>query len=101
MQVDGPSVVVRWLGGDEQVFPVIEGYLPPMASGEYSMVAIPKPQRADRIERDQRRGRMSVIRASAILGTEPKRVRAMLRSGQLRGERRDGKWVSVELPDGP
>lgn len=88
----GPSIVVRWLGGEEQTFPLVEPWL---GSG---MVVIARPKEASRIERESRRGHMSVARAAATLGTTPKRVRAMLRSGQLEGEQRDGKWVSVVLP---
>lgn len=93
----GPSLVVRWLGGEEQVFPVIEGYVGPYALGDARMFRIERPREANRIERDTRRGHMSVARAAAILGTSPKRVRAMLRAGQLQGEQQEGKWVSVDL----
>ena len=85
----GVSMVVDWLGGDTQVFPVIE-YVK-------GMEAIPRPPKASSIERDERRGVMSVSRAAAVLGTTPKRIRARLRDGTLRGRQRDGKWVSVEL----
>lgn len=97
-EVCGPGVVVTWLDGSEQVFPVIEGYLPPRASVDSRMEVIPRPPRASSIERDRRRGVMSVQRAAAALGTTPKRVRAMLRAGQLQGTRGpDGKWKTVEL----
>lgn len=92
----GCSIVVRWLGGDEQVFPNVECYLRPFAD-QARMEVITRPKEASRIEREVKRGVMSVHRAAASLGTTPKRVRAMLRSGQLQGERKDGKWVSVEL----
>lgn len=95
--VCGPGMVVTWIDGTEQVFPIVEGYLPPYASGEHMMVVIPRPPRASSIERDRRKGVMSVPRAAASLGTTPKRVRAMLRAGQLDGIQRDGKWVSVVL----
>lgn len=98
-RVEGPSIVVDWMGGEQQVFPTVDGYLPPMASAEYRIEIVSKPQRADRIERDQRRGHMSVARAAAILGTEPKRIRAMLRSGQIRGAQVDGKWAKVDSDD--
>lgn len=93
----GPSLVVRWLSGEEQVFPIYEQYVPPRALGEGRMVRIEKPKEASRIERDIKRGRMSVQRAASSLGTTPKRVRAMLRAGQLRGHQTDGKWTHVEL----
>lgn len=92
IQVEDPSFVVRWLDGEEQVFPVIE-----YALAMSHWAPIQRPKEASRIERDRRKGVMSITRAAASLGTTPKRVRAMLRSGQLRGEQRDGRWVSVEL----
>jgi hypothetical protein len=85
------SMVVQWLGGGEQVFPVIE-----YAKG---LELISRPPRASSIERDSSRGVMSVARAAAILGTTPKRVRAKLREGSLTGTQRDGRWVSVMLDD--
>ena len=90
----GPSMVVRWLSGEEQVFPIYALYV---QSGGDRMVRIQRPKEASRIERDRARGVMSVRRAAASLGVSPKRVRAMLRGGQLRGHQKDGKWVSVEL----
>ena len=97
VRVDGPSLVVRWMSGERQVFPIYEQYVPPRAAGEGRMVHIERPREASRIERDRRRGVMSVRRAAATLGVSPKRVRAMLRSGQLRGVQTDGKWTHVEL----
>lgn len=93
----GPSLVVRWLDGEEQVFPVYEQYVPPRACGDSLMVRIERPREAVRIERDRRRGVMSVPRAAASLGVTPKRVRAMLRSGQLKGRQKNGKWILVDL----
>lgn len=93
----GPSLVVRWLGGEEQVFPVIEGYVRGPYASSSRMERIERPKEANRIARETRNGVMSISRAAAILGTTPKRVRAMLRAGQLQGVQRDGKWVSVDL----
>lgn len=93
----GPSLVVRWLDGEEQVFPVVEAYVGPLALGDARMEVIERPREAGRIEREQARGVMSVQRAASSLGTTPKRIRAMLRSGQLQGTQRDGKWIHVEL----
>ncbi len=91
-------MVVRWLDGEEQVFPFIESYVPPRGGGPHSrMEIIERPKEASRIERESRKGIMSVARAASTLGTTPKRIRAMLRSGQLSGEQKQGKWVSVEL----
>ena len=87
-------MIVRWLDGSEQVFPVVE-YAHRTHSSR--MDRIERPREAGRIERDRKRGVMSVQRAASALGTTPKRVRAMLRAGQLKGHQRDGKWVSVEL----
>lgn len=94
VMTEGPSMIVRWLDGSEQVFPVVE-YAARTESSR--MEVIQRPREASRIERDAKRGVMSVQRAASALGTTPKRVRAMLRSGQLQGEQRGGKWVSVEL----
>jgi hypothetical protein len=85
----GVSLVVKWLGGGEQVFPVIEY--------AHGLEVIGKPSRASSIERDESHGVMSVRRAAAILGTTPKRIRARLREGSLEGKQRDGKWVSVVM----
>jgi hypothetical protein len=93
----GPSIKVRWLGGEEQTFPLIEMYVPPRSFGDARMMLIQRPKEASRVERDTRRGVTSIAVAAASLGTTPKRVRAMLRSGQLKGVQRDGKWVSVDL----
>lgn len=97
VRVSGPSMVVRWLDGEEQVFPVIEAYVGPYALGDARMVRIERPKEASRIARDAKRGVTSVHAAASILGTTPKRIRAMLRSGQLMGHQEEGKWVSVEL----
>lgn len=94
---EGCSIVVRWLGGDEQVFPNIEGYLDRSIARDSRMDLIERPKEASRIERETKRGVMSITRAAATLGVTPKRIRAMLRSGQLEGVRQDGKWVSVAL----
>lgn len=92
---EGPSIVVKWLGGEEQVFPLVWPYT--SSSSGARMSVIERPEEASRIERDESHGRMSVRRAASILGTTPKRVRAMLRDGQLRGVRSDGKWTEVDL----
>jgi len=93
----GPSMVVRWLSGEEQVFPIYALYVQSHRGVGDRMVRIQRPKEASRIERDRAHGVMSVRRAAASLGVSPKRVRAMIRSGQLKGVQRDGKWVSVEL----
>lgn len=98
VQSVGPSIEVEWLGGERQVFPIVEGYV----SGAYRGVSarmerIERPKEATRIARERKRGVISITGAAASLGTTPKRVRALLRSGQLKGHQIDGKWVSVEL----
>src|SRR5690348_4195401 len=97
VRTKGPSIVVRWLDGEEQVFPVVEGYLAGPYASSSRMVVIERPKEASRIDRERKRGVMSVQRAASALGTTPKRIRAMLRSGQLKGAQTDGKWTSVEL----
>jgi hypothetical protein len=92
IEVQDPSFVVRWLGGEEQVFPVIEYVL-----SSSRLEIIRKPKEAARIERDRRKGVMSIQRAAASLGTTPKRIRAQLRDGKLKGVRQDGRWIAVEL----
>ena len=89
----GPSMVVRWLSGEEQVFPIYALYV---QSGGDRMVRIQRPKEASRIERDIVAGRMTIRRTAASLGVTPKRVRAMLRAGTLRGTQREGKWISVD-----
>jgi hypothetical protein len=96
-QVSGPSIVVRWLDGEEQVFPIVEAYVGPYALGDARMSVIERPKEATRIERERKRGVTSIAAAASVLGTTPKRIRAMLRGGQLEGVKKDGKWVSVEL----
>lgn len=96
IHTEGPSMRVRWLDGFEQVFPVIE-YAHRTRSSR--MDVIQRPREASKIERDRKRGVMSVQRAASALGITPKRVRAMLRAGQLHGVQSDGKWVSVDLAD--
>lgn len=98
VQSKGPSIEVEWLGGERQVFPVVEGYVVGPYSGVSArMRRIERPKEASRIERETKRGVTSITRAAAILGTTPKRIRAQLRSGQLKGVSKDGKWVSVDL----
>lgn len=93
-----PGIKIQWMGqvGVESTFPVLHGYFPPQGTG---LEIIPKPRSADRIARDARAGVMTVKRAAALLGVEPKRVRAMLRGGLLRGGQVEGKWVSVNGED--
>jgi hypothetical protein len=91
----GPSIIVRWLDGEKQVFPIVWQYVRQSIADR--MVRIERPREALRIERDTRAGRMSIARAASTLGTTPKRVRAMLRAGQLKGKQIDGKWKSVDL----
>lgn len=95
----GPSIIVRWLDGAEQVFPSVEPYVGPYAVSGDSMEIISRPKEAARIEREAKQGVTSIARAASILGTTPKRVRAMLRNGQLQGVQKGGKWVSVSLPE--
>ena len=92
LESEGDSIVVRWLDGETQVFPVVEGYVYPYGEG---MEVIPKPKKAHQLARQAEKGVMTVPRAASFLGVEPKRVRALLRAGRLSGEQRDGKWVSV------
>lgn len=94
VKTQGCSMIVRWLDGSEQVFPVVE-YAHRTESSRLDVIQ--RPKEALRVERDVHRDVMSVSRAASILGTTPKRVRAMLRSGQLQGTQQDGKWVSVDL----
>lgn len=91
----GPSIIVKWLGGEEQTFPLVWPYV--NRSSGARMEVIERPKEAASIERDEHRGVISVRRAASILGTTPKRIRAMLRDGQLEGERKEGKWASVRL----
>lgn len=93
---EGPSIVVRWLDGEEQVFPMTE-HLIGALDFEGNMTVIQRPREASRIARESSKGIMSIARAASTLGTTPKRVRAMLRAGQLQGVQHEGKWVSVEL----
>lgn len=94
----GCSIVVEWLGGEQQTFPNVESYVAGhRISNDSRMGVIERPKEASRIARETKRGVMSVTRAAASLGTTPKRVRALLRSGELEGVQQDGKWVSVEL----
>lgn len=93
-----PGIAVQWVGSTDElkVFPVLQGYFPPQGTG---LEVIPKPRSAERIARDAKAGVMSLKRAAALLGVEPKRVRAMIRGGLLRGHQVEGKWVSVNGED--
>src|SRR5689334_13355628 len=84
----GESIVGYGLGGERQGFPVVK-YIGAAHSRTEGMQ---RPKEATRIEREQRKGVRSVQRAAASLGITPKRVRAMLRSGQLEGSQEEGKW---------
>lgn len=96
LQTAWPSLVVRWLGGVEQVFPLGEMYWSPEAAPIAKMEVIPEPKEALRVQRDVDREQHSVLRAAKSLGTTQKQVRAWLRSGKLKGEQVDGKWVHVD-----
>lgn len=97
LRSEGCSIEVEWLGGERQVFPNVEGFFAPYRGVTDRMEVIERPKIATRMKREQHRGVISVQRAAAILGIAPKRVRARLRSGSLKGVQKDGKWVSVEL----
>lgn len=90
---EGPSIVVKWLGGEEQVFPLVWPYT--HRSNDARMEVIERPEEASRIAKDEHHGVMTVRRAAAVLGTTPKRIRAMLREGKLQGTREGGKWKTV------
>ncbi len=94
----GPSVVIHFLGFDRpQVFPMgIRDYLNAPAHAPYRMEYIPRPPKASEIERAPEGDMMPLSKAAAILGTTPKRVRALIRGGQLSGKQVDGRWVGVE-----
>lgn len=92
---EGPSIIVKWLGGGEQVFPLVWPYLTQSINARMSVIE--RPREAAGVDRDESRGCMSVRRAASILGTTPKRVRTMLRDGQLKGAKVDGKWTEVDL----
>jgi hypothetical protein len=97
LRSEGCSIEVEWLGGERQVFPNVEGFFKPYRGVTDRMTVIERPKNATRMKREQHRGVISVQRAAAILGIPPKRVRARLRSGSLKGVKKDGKWVSVDL----
>lgn len=93
--VAGPSMRVRFLGdAEDTVFPWGFVYMDG-AWGDSSMQVIARPRGALEMERRVDAGMMGVREAAAALGTTPKRVRALLRSGALQGERRDGQWAEV------
>lgn len=94
---EGPSIVVEWLGGECQVFPIVEAYVGPYRAVDDRMEVVQRPKNALRIEREVKRGQMSVARAAAVLGIDQKRVRARLRAGTLKGVQSGGKWIAVEL----
>jgi len=89
-------MIVRWLDGEEQVFPWTEGYWAPLASDEWKMERIEKPREAARVARDVSNGHHSISRAASTLGTTKKQIRAWLRSGRLKGTQEGGKWVHVD-----
>lgn len=93
---EGPSIVVHWVDGEEQVFPWLEGYSPD-ARAEHRMEIIPRPPQASQIRADAARDHISVGRAASILGTTKKQVRSWLRSGLLRGSQHGGRWQEVDL----
>jgi hypothetical protein len=91
-----PSLVVRWMDGEEQVFPFTDGYWNDLPTMSCRIELIEKPRGAARIQADVAHDRMSVARAAASLGTTKKQIRSWLRSGRLHGEQVDGKWVHVD-----
>ena len=94
----GPSVVVHFLGFDQpQVFPMgIKDYLNASSSSPHRMEYIPRPSKATEIEQAPEGDMMPLSKAAAILGTTPKRVRALLREGKLTGRQEDGRWRGVD-----
>lgn len=94
---EGISIVIKFQGDLEPtVLP--DGYMywdpmPPTPAPEYTLHPTHEPKH--RVEAAVG-PEMTVRQAAAKLGTTPKDVRRMLRSGQLRGRREDGKWVAVD-----
>lgn len=92
VDIQPPSMIVRWLGISEpQVFPIAEHYFGP----DGTMKIIREPAKAAQIDRQMADGHMGVAAAAAALGITEKRVRQRLRSGSLKGTRKDGRWLTV------
>lgn len=89
-----PSLVIKWLGVEEpQVFPW--GFMYFERGREMEIIPAPKKLPKD----DQQAGgdMMSVRDAAATLETTPKAIRMRLRSGKLKGLKKDGRWVGVYI----
>jgi hypothetical protein len=95
VSVDGFSMTVRWPGDDrDRVLPWAGYYI---EVGWLELVEAP-PVEQQAGMRQEAPGLLEVAQVAAMLGTTSKHVRAMLRSGKLEGERKEGKWLGVASP---
>lgn len=92
VHVNGFSMTVRWVGDDEEKVLPWAGYY--LENGWLELVEAPAD--ALQLPASGASGLVEVAQAAAMLGMTTKQVRAMLRSGKLRGERSDGRWLGVE-----
>lgn len=90
----GRSLLVHYQGFAQPTgIPDAEAYFSNPVPGEWAMV---KVERQHRLAAPTSHT-MSVRQAAARLGTDTKTIRRKLRSGELEGARKDGKWAGVYL----
>lgn len=90
----GRSLLVHYQAEDEpRGIPDAEAYFSNPVPGEWGMVKIERQRRLDAPTSHT----MTVRQAAAKLGTDAKTIRRKLRSGELEGVQKEGKWVGVLL----
>lgn len=89
----GISLLVHFQAEPEpQGIPYAEAYFSDAKAGLWGMRKI-EPQR--RLAAPSSSHTMTVRQAAARMGTDTKTIRRKLRSGELRGKQKEGKWVAV------
>lgn len=97
IRADWPSLTIKWVGVDEpQVFPWGHIYFTNEQSS-MSMELIPKPRKVAAKASTPSGAAMTPAQAASALGTTARSIRSKLRSGKLKGEMRDGRWIAVYL----
>lgn len=88
----GRSLLVHYQGFDEPTgIPDAEAYFADPKAGLWGMRKIERQRRLEAPSSHT----MSVRQAAAKLGTDTKTIRRKLRSGELKGVQKEGRWVAV------
>jgi hypothetical protein len=88
----GRSLLVLYQAQDKPTaHPDAEAYFSNPVPGEWGMIKVEPQHRLSAPTSHT----MTVRQAAAKLGTDTKTIRRKLRSGELRGKQKEGKWIAV------